>query len=157
MKERNSYNIDILKYFICIFDNFNILIEIHVCVYSGSIISCRSFVSIIYVPECRHLILTRGPLLPTIIVPPPTFPGADSHEMPVVHCWTLEGFVRGSHLALKPPSADLHSTLRICMPWPQDSEHFWYVSYGVCMRNEKREKCTENVSTSTHIHTHMHT
>lgn len=35
----------------------------------------------------------------------------------------LPGLVSGSHLALRLPSVDLHSTPRICMPCPHDTEH----------------------------------
>lgn len=77
------------------------------------------------------MLLTRGPLLPTIMVPPLMEP--PSHEMPVVHCCTLEGFVRGSHLALSLPSGDLHSTPRIWIPWPQDTEHF-------CLKGKRKQE-----------------
>jgi len=35
----------------------------------------------------------------------------------------LPGFVSGSHFALRLPSVDLHSTPRICIPCPQETEH----------------------------------
>lgn len=58
---------------------------------------------------------------PALPWPPP--PAAPSQWMPVEHCCMLPGLVSGSHLALRLPSVDLHSTPRICMPCPHDTEH----------------------------------